>query len=133
MVEILSKTLKEQTQNQQLFDFIWRSILQFDDEVYPPENFHLIFLIKLTRFLGFNPRNSYELFEELKSELDHNWVNSTEANRMNQLLSCDYLNAPPLNNKLRMDLLNILLSLYRLHVEQFGMVKSVKILHQVFS
>lgn len=132
MVEILSKTLKEQTQSQELFDFIWRSILQFDDEVYSPENFHLIFLVKLSRYLGFMPRNSYELFEELKTELDYNWVNSTEANRMNQLLSCDYLTAPLLNNKQRMESLNILLSLYRVHVEQFGIAKSVKILNQVF-
>lgn len=132
IVEILSKTLKEQTENRQLFDFIWQSILQFDDESYSPENFHLIFLVKLTRFLGFSPGNSSELFEELKNELDHTWIQSAEANRMNQLLNSSYQDTPHLSNQQRINLLNVLLSFYRLNVEQFGLVKSVKVLTQVF-
>jgi len=132
VVEILSKTLKEQTENPQLFDFIWRAVQQFDLTPRTAENFHLIFLVRLAKYLGFSPHNSHELFDELKFEMARDWVHSSEADRMNQLLASNFSTTLTFTNTQRASLLSILLSLYRLHVEQFGNVKSVTILNQVF-
>lgn len=132
LVEILSKTLKEQTGNKELFDFIWDSILQFDTSKLAVESFHLVFIIKLTRYLGFNPQSSMEIFEELKNDKSEHQVKPPQGNWLDQFLKCDYSSTPPLTHEQRSDLLNIMLSFYRLHVEQFGTVKSVKVLKQVF-
>jgi len=133
IVEILSKTLKEQVENQDLFNFIWNSITRFDASDFPAENFHLIFIIKLTRYLGFSPGSSVEIRNELKDSLDHQWLQAEESKLLDQMLACDYLNVPKLTNQQRTGILNIILSFYQLHVEQFGVVKSVKVLNQVFS
>jgi DNA repair protein RecO (recombination protein O) len=133
MVEILSKTLKEQTENRDLFNFIRDSIIQLDAHDFRSENFHLIFIIKLTRFLGFSPRNSAEIQNELKNSLASRWLQTEEAGLLNQMLGCDYFNMLKITNQQRTEILRILLSFYQLHVEQFGLVKSVKVLNQVFS
>ncbi len=132
LVEILSKTLKEQTENKELFHFIWNSILKFDSRELSTENFHLVFLVQLSQFLGFRPQNAKEMNEEIKNELSEDWLNSDEGRRMDQLLSCGYSDSPDLSNSQRANLLKVLLSLYRWHMEQFGTVKSLKVLTQVF-
>lgn len=133
IVEILSKTLKEQSENVDLFNFIWSSIQVLDSTDITAENFHLIFMLRLSKYLGFSPGSSQDIWEELKNEIDLKWIQSAEAQLLNQLLACDYRNTPALTNEKRAGILQILLSFYRFNVEQFGTVKSVKILNQVFS
>jgi len=132
MVEVLSKSLKEHTENQELFRFIWNSIVKFDVGEIPEENFHLVFLVQLSRFLGFSPQNAKQIFDELRNELETNWLTSHEGHLMNDLLVCKYTNSPVLTNAQRSNLLSILLSFYRWHLEQFGTVKSISVLNQVF-
>jgi len=132
MVEVLSKSLKEQTENHELFRFIWNSIIKFDVGDIPEENFHLVFLVQLSRFLGFSPQNAKQIFDELNNELEHTWPTSQEGHLMDDLLVCKYSNPPTLTNTQRSNLLRILLSFYRWHLEQFGTVKSMTVLNQVF-
>ncbi len=132
ILEILSKTLKEQTENKEMFNFIWDSVLKFDSGELPAENFHLVFLVRLSRFLGFLPQSAKEIHEELKNELDEIWLHSHEGQLMDQLLTCGYSNSPVLSNSQRANLLKVLLSFYRWNMEQFGTIKSLKVLNQVF-
>ena len=132
MVEVLSKSLKEQSENKALFRFIWDSILMFDVGKVVEESFHLVFLVQLSQFLGFRPANAKEMYQELKNELNVAWLNSNEANIMDDLLNSGYPNPPQMNNGQRADLLKILLSHYRWHLDQFGTVKSLSVLNQVF-
>lgn len=54
LAEVLSSTLKEEEQNDTLFSYLEASLLWFDaHEEYA--NFHLLFLLKLTKYLGFYP------------------------------------------------------------------------------
>lgn len=132
ILEILSKTLKEQTENKDLFNFLWDSILKFDSGELPSENFHLVFLVQLSKFLGFRPQSAKEIHEELRSELNEVWLHSPESQLMDQMLTCSYTNSPALSNSQRANLLKILLSFYRWNIEQFGTVKSLDVLNQVF-
>ena len=132
LVEILSKTLKEQSGNMELFRFIWDALLWLDTN-NPIENFHLVFLVKLAKYLGFSPHNAKEVYEELKYELDPQWTMSDEAGLMNQLLHSEVAKTPVLTGKQRSSLLAILIALYQAHVEHFGSIKSVKVLNQIFS
>jgi DNA repair protein RecO (recombination protein O) len=132
LVEILSKTLKEQSGNMELFRFIWDALLWLDTN-NRIENFHLVFLVKLAKYLGFSPHNAKEVYEELKYQLDPQWTMSDEAGLMNQLLHSEVAKTPVLTGKQRSSLLAILITLYQAHVEHFGSIKSVKVLNQIFS
>ncbi len=55
VAEILNKTLKEEEQNLELFKFLIHSIEMLDLNDAGTANFHLIFLLHYTRYLGFYP------------------------------------------------------------------------------
>ena len=52
--EVLSNTLKEEEKNEALFNYL-EIALQYLDSADQFSNFHLLFLLKLTRYLGFLP------------------------------------------------------------------------------
>ena len=58
--EVLSATLKEEEENNQLFSFIETALIWLDthNEI---ANFHLLFLLNLTKYLGFYPQNNIDL------------------------------------------------------------------------
>ena len=56
--EILYKTLREESPNKKLFSFIYNSLHWFDLEKEYFINFHIFFLLQLSRFLGFYPKES---------------------------------------------------------------------------
>ena len=60
--EVLFKSLKHQEQDFELFEFIYNSLAFLDEVEEGKENFHLIFLYKLRKYLGFY---SVELEKEL--------------------------------------------------------------------
>ena len=53
--EVLYKSIRQQNTDERLFDFIFNGICWFDESETMNVNFHLAFLLKLTRFLGFAP------------------------------------------------------------------------------
>jgi DNA repair protein RecO (recombination protein O) len=53
--EVLYATLKEESPQKDLFDFIEHSIIFFDKCTNGFANFHIFFLTAFTRFLGFEP------------------------------------------------------------------------------
>ncbi|RRN76760.1 DNA repair protein RecO, partial [Pseudoxanthomonas sp. SGD-10] len=57
--EMIYKSLREQTDDPILFEFIYSSVELLDHADRGVANFHLLFLSKLTRFLGFFPDMSY--------------------------------------------------------------------------
>ena len=63
--EILSKILIHQEKDFELFDFIEGSIKYYDEAKFNP-SFHLLFLIQLSKFLGFYPEtenSEYKYFD----------------------------------------------------------------------
>ncbi|RLD69962.1 MAG: DNA repair protein RecO, partial [Bacteroidetes bacterium] len=55
--ELLHKSLKEESQNKELFSWIHNSLVWLDLAEEGVVNFHLIFMMQLTLFLGFYPKN----------------------------------------------------------------------------
>ncbi len=57
--EVLYKSIREEEANAQLFDFLFHSIQWLD--VHEPANsdFHLLFLLQLSKYLGFFPTDNY--------------------------------------------------------------------------
>lgn len=120
--EVLSKCLREEKENKGLFSFITHSIkwLDINDKA---ANFHLIFLLKLSKYLGIFPQ------EEFKSI-----AKSTPKDGMlNSLITKNYTEATSvlLNKTTRNELLNSIIQHYYKHLT-IGKINSIDVLRAVF-
>ena len=57
--EILNNVINEEEQNPDLFDFLYNSIQALDNMEKGIAGYHLLFLLRLSRHLGFFPNNNY--------------------------------------------------------------------------
>ena len=138
--EILSKTLKFQGKDFQLYDFIEASIKYFDESEFTPY-FHLIFLIKLTRYLGFYPdtNKKYSFFDLEQglysdSEMGGYLLKGKELESFNYILGINFdaSYGLTLSSMQRTKVLDNILLYYKLHIENFGSIKSLDVLRKIF-
>ncbi|WP_400076108.1 DNA repair protein RecO [Winogradskyella sp. R77965] len=139
--EILSNVLKEEEKNEGLFDYI-ETALQYLDNEDNFSNFHLLFLLKLTRYLGFQPENideNYPYFN-LQSgifEASDQGIYSISGDNLTLLkrllgTKFDALDTIKINAKQRQEFLNMLLYYFELHLGSFKKPKSLQVLNDVF-
>jgi DNA repair protein RecO (recombination protein O) len=122
--EILNKTVKEESKAEDLFDFLITSLMLLDDQKTSVENFHLIFLIKLSRFLGFGAHNVSEV-------LAGRMVDVEEEAMLRELLTASYTDKITITNVQRRNVLNVLLKFYKDHIDSLGEIKSIQVLKEV--
>ena len=122
--EIINKAVKEQSHAQDICSFLFDSFEVLDRLTSNYENFHLIFLIKLSRFLGFGPHHAHELL--IGRVLDVN-----EELILQKMLQADYAEVIPITNSQRRNILDLVLRFYADHVENLGEVRSVHVLREV--
>lgn len=139
--EVLDSALKEEEQNLELYEFIENAFQYLDDES-DFSNFHLLFLLKLTRYLGFQPEkpnkasNHFNLlkgyFETTSSDIYS--ISGKNLALLKSLLGINFdaLNKLKLTSGERQDFLNMLLYYFELHLGNFKKPKSLKILSDVF-
>ncbi len=142
--EILYKTLREEEANSQLFEYLYHAIQFLDMNTEGSANFHLVFLINLSRFLGFYPINNYSdtncLFDSLNGRfIPYLNSNKSENDRltsawMHRLLASSFegIASLSMNHQTRNDLLSLLIEFYRFHLDGLGVVKSHTVLQSVF-
>jgi DNA repair protein RecO (recombination protein O) len=143
--EILIKVLKEEDSDVSLFNFLFNAIQLLDITPGSCNNFHLRFLISLSSFAGFFPSGAYSPadchFDMMEGKFasvvsGHPYVISEPFSRLfYTLISTSFENNEEikLSNSERKILLNALLDYYRLHMSNFGIVKSQHILEEVLS
>lgn len=140
--EILKFTILEEEQNESLFRYLETSFLWLDENSSVAD-FHLLFLLKLTDFLGFYPDAStlgnpvFNIQDGIfqKGETNPYCVNLPEGAGFRQLfgINFDDLGTTRLGRKERSEILDILLIYYQLHVQGFRKPKSLAVLNQLFS
>ncbi len=141
LAEVLSNTLREEEQNETLFSYL-ETTLQWFDTNSEYSNFHLLFLLNLTKYLGFYPQvanmdtNYFNLsdgkFEDKK--LDKYSISGENLTRLKQLLGTtfDALSLVKINAKQRQSFLSMILLYFELHLGSFKTPKSLQIFNQVF-
>jgi len=142
--EFISKVVKEVQPNTFLFDYILQSIqiLELSDRMNA--NFHLVFMVQLSRFMGFYPNVSdYKeglffdmqngIFTRYKPSHIH-FLNPDESGTFALLIRMNYENMPTFrfSRNERKDIIYRILEYYRLHLTDFPDIKSLEILHEVF-
>jgi DNA repair protein RecO (recombination protein O) len=123
--EILNKTVKEQSHAEELCDFLIHSFVHFDLQATNIENFHLIFLIRLSRYLGFRPSGVDELMGGRVSG------DVAEENLLKQLVAANYSDPISLSNVQRRNILEIIIRFYVSHSPNFGELKSLSVLREI--
>ena len=138
--EVLSRSVQEEEPNPALFSFLHDSILGFDEMENNFENFHLLFLLQLSRYLGFGPSSGTEITEQVSTSIQKHsgsQIVSSQPPRtydsyFDRLIKSD--NEPlQINGRTRRDMLAILMVYYQLHVEKLGEIKSLRVLSEVLS
>src|SRR5690606_37619760 len=64
LAETLVKTLTNELEDREMFEFVYQSVLALDHKHEHFENFHLHFLIELSKRLGFEPHSGPELLAQ---------------------------------------------------------------------
>ena len=126
LAEFLSKVCKTTESYPELFLFIEEELIRFDEMPELYENFHLSFMIQLSRYLGFLPANSKELTSQLGLSFS-----DEESDFLDQLINNNAIAA--LTYKERKYLLDAILDFYRLHIDGFSKMTSISILHEVLT
>lgn len=147
IAEIVYKSIKEEEPNEFLFEFLYTSIKVLDLTETDFVNFHLIFLAKLSKHLGFYPQkpvsigNStiyFDLQEGCFVNLRpyHNAIIEPPYSELfYAVFGTDFatMSALNLNQKQRKILLSALLNFYSLHLSNFDKLKTLDILEEVLN
>jgi len=142
LTEVLSNALREEEQNDMLFSYL-ETTLQWLDVHAEYSNFHLLFLLNLTKYLGFYPDlknieyNYFNLNDGKFESQEQSKYSITGENLtlLKQLLGTtfDALYSIKVNGKQRQSFLNMILLYFELHLGSFRTPKSLQIFNQVFS
>ena len=141
--EVLYKAVKQQTPDENIFGFIFNSIELLDHKTNGLANFHLLFLVQLTRYLGFYPHggllseaNYFNMkdgvFSNYKPE-SLNYLSPPHTKNFYLILKSNFGNIDDIkfNYDERRYLINKLLEYYAMHIEGFGNIRSHEVLEEV--
>lgn len=142
--DFLSKVLQESHKDENLFAFLKNCMELLEFNAHSIANYHLVFLIKLSHFLGFYPHfdsyvnNSY--FDMLNGEfvqhppLHNQYLNIEESANIHLLRRITFANMHhfKFKQKERRDIIEKIIEYYRIHTYEFSTLKSLEVLHDIF-
>ena len=141
--EVLYRTLRQTEPDESLYLFLENSILQLDCSETGISNFHLVFLLKLTRYLGFEPNqdeeqvNYFDLMNGVflkQKPLHVHFVLPEVSADFIRVLNADYSNMHtlPFTRARRANLLQSIVEYYQLHIPDFHGLHSLAVLQSLF-
>lgn len=142
--EFLTYATRGELQNEQLYDYVERSIAWLDNVTSGYANFHLVFMMRLSRFIGFFPNladNVRGAWFDLRNgcfvlrQPGHpDYLRPDEASRIGLLMRMDFDNMRffRMSRQERNRCTEIILYYYRLHVAGFPELKSLDVLRELF-
>ena len=145
LAELIGKVVREEQTNGPLFDFLLQSVQVLELTDASPANFHLAFMIRLSRLLGLYPDSTgYQkgMYFDMRNgaftrqQPPHiHFLPPDESAIFYNLLRISYENMPAFrfSGRERQAIIHRILDYYRLHLADFPEIKSLEVLHEVFS
>lgn len=142
--EFLYHALKGEQQNAPLFDYVVNSLQWLDSADEQTANFHLVFVMRLARFLGFYPNlDDYSPgdFFDLRAStfcrqqpLHRDVLQPQEAEKVQLMMRMDYatMHLFRLSRQDRGRLVEIALTYYKIHLPAFPELKSLGVLQEMW-
>ena len=142
LAEILSNILKEESENATLFSFLENAILWLDTHD-KTSNFHILFLLLLSKHLGFypnTPKKTDSFFNLQEGTFSFHkpiasYISDEKFILFKSLIGTNFeaFSKVKLNAKARQELLEVLIQYFALHLPEFRKPKSLAILQAVFN
>ena len=140
--ELLSQVLHEEESNPSQYEFLSQSLQFFDNEPDKFANFHLWFMLHLTKYLGFFPNihsfDANHLYLDKKeghyvSQENENTFSAEISHLFSIFLSQNLTDALKvnMNQNLRNKFLADIIALYQLHHYDISRIKSFKVLEEM--
>ena len=145
MAELIQSAIKEQEPNAKLFDFLYNSIHWIDLSKESYNHFHLLFMMKFTKHLGFYPMldgqkeaRYFDLQQGVFSRgapAHRYFIDSEQLSAWKQLINVklETINSLLFSNSLKRKLLQTMMLYYKLHLIHFKELNSHHILQSVFN
>jgi DNA repair protein RecO (recombination protein O) len=143
--EFLCHALRAEQQNEPLFVYLYDSMQWLDMTETGFANFHLTFLIRMSRFLGFYPNlDDYVrgcIFDlrtatfSLQVPTHRDFLQPDDAQRIHTLMRMDFptMHLFRLSRQERNRITEVLLHYYQLHIPQFPELKSLDVLKELWT
>jgi len=141
LAETLYYSIKEEEQNASLFKYLETSLLWLDTHE-TVSNFHLLFLLNLSKYLGFYPETKnidFPYFNLLEGKFTNTYkLNTISREKITQFkkllgINFDVIEQVNFSASNRQDILAILIQYFEFHIEGFKKPKSLNVLKSVFS
>ena len=145
LAEFLCAALREEKENAPLYRYLEFSFQWLDMVENPASmaNFHLAFLMHLSRFIGIYPNlDAPDRYFDLlagcycdRQPYHAHFLQSEEAKALPTLFRMEYstMHLFRFSRQMRQRILHVLNEYYRLHVPNFPELKSLEVLREVFS
>lgn len=143
--EMLTKSLKEQDPNPDMYDYISDALRFLDHTNDRVTDFHLVFLMHLSRYLGFQPRNNFDAthcyfnlregFFQTTYSGGHDCLDRDLSRIFHQVNVADLTGVGSLSilSDSRRSLLQKTIDYYRFHLDGFQEVRSHFVLEMVLN
>ena len=144
VAEFLYYALRSEQRNELLYDYLENSIMWLDGQQTRFANFHLVFLLRLTRFLGFYPNlddykdgDYFDLRESVfmpMPPVHRDFLHPEEAQKVQLMMRMDFptMHLFRMSHQERNRLLEVSLKYYRLHLPDFPEMKSIEVLQALY-
>lgn len=145
LAEFMYRVLREAGKDEPLFDFVVHSIQLLELSHHSVANFHLLFLLRMTHYLGFTPnmeKSNQCAFFDLYSgsfipeiPIHKHYLDKEEGYYFRKLMQTSFesMHELPLSRDLRVKLLERIIEYFRLHLFDFPEIKSLEILRTIFN
>ncbi len=136
--EMLHHSIKEEEKNDNLFTYLETALLWLDNHD-ENANFHLIFLLQMTKFFGFFPSNPdrdyFEMIDGVFSQYQGtSCLNFNDTLLLKKLLELKFDSSKKIFvSSERQLLLKIIIDYYSIHLDGFKKPKSLDVLKEVFA
>jgi DNA repair protein RecO (recombination protein O) len=134
LADVLLHTLREEEQNLHLFDFLFHAFQLLDSKDEGVSNFHLLFLLHYSRFLGIFPGETVESQPGLFSDPVLARIPPEAASILKDLLKLSLSQAEnvSMSPAIRHMLLDSLIRYFEQHLEGMGRIRSASVLSDLF-
>ncbi len=145
IAEVLFRIQKETEPDERFFQYLLEMIHFLETTDQSVANFHLVFLLHLTHFLGIQPNfDSYQsdfYFDMLNGEfINHipnhrHYLNREESLAFSRLFKMTFENSMlfGFSRQERIKIIEYIITYYRLHLPEFSEIKSLSVLQSIFN
>lgn len=144
LAEFLYHATRGEQRNESLYDYVENSILWLDGCEPSFANFHLVFMMRLARFIGFYPNvddyrqgDCFDLRDAMfvdRAPFHSDYLSSADAERLHQLVRMDYntMRLFRMSHADRNRIADGIIRYYRLHVPGFPELRSLSVLKELW-